>query len=225
MVWDKNAASGSLKVNQFDDAVRTNSDALETALDAEHDFTTGGTQTGQHHFSRDTNATQTTAASSSVDGRLLFTTDDRSGERVPYVVESGALVAVTPAAPVPRTDEVQDWTAGQYGSVVDVTPGAGTPKTFDWDLADGNFFRATIDANTIINNPADALGTDEMGQFTIQLTMDGAGGHTITFDTKLLPAFGAQPAVNSGSSEITLIHVTRLAESGKNFSYVVQTIN
>lgn len=46
--WDKTKPAGSRSLNQVDDDIRANNDAIESALDQDHDFTTGTTQTGKH---------------------------------------------------------------------------------------------------------------------------------------------------------------------------------
>lgn len=49
MVWDKNKPAGSQKLRLSDDELRANNAAIEAAFDLDHDFTTGGTQTGEHY--------------------------------------------------------------------------------------------------------------------------------------------------------------------------------
>jgi len=49
MVWDKEKPQGNQKIRLSDDEIRANNAALEAAIDLDHDFTTGGTQTGEHH--------------------------------------------------------------------------------------------------------------------------------------------------------------------------------
>ncbi len=50
MAFDKNKPAGSTPLNQSDNQIRDNFTALEAALDQDHDFTTGGTQTGKHEM-------------------------------------------------------------------------------------------------------------------------------------------------------------------------------
>lgn len=47
MAWDKDEPSNK-PLREVDDAIRTNNAALETALSKDHDFSTSGTQTGEH---------------------------------------------------------------------------------------------------------------------------------------------------------------------------------
>lgn len=223
MVFDKNRPLGSTPISQGDNLHRENYAALETALDAEHDFTTGGTQTGQHHFPVDTLAAVSALGTSSVDGRLLFADNVIASARVGYVVDATALYPIVPPDPWVKRDATQNWTVGQYGTRTAVTPAGGPPLEFAWVLTDANFFTATLTGNTIIKPPTDALTTARMGSWTIQLLQDGSGGHTVTFDTAaFLPANGAQPAVDPAANSYTLIHITRLAKTAPNLVYTVQ---
>lgn len=49
MAWDKDKPAGSEALSDSDDLIRANNAAIETAIDQDHDFTTGGTQTGKHN--------------------------------------------------------------------------------------------------------------------------------------------------------------------------------
>lgn len=48
MAFDKTKPQGSIPLKTLDDQCRTNFEAIEDAIDQDHDFTTGGTQTGKH---------------------------------------------------------------------------------------------------------------------------------------------------------------------------------
>ena len=48
MAWDKTAPATSDDWNVAVPKILTNNTAVETALDQDHDFTTGSTQTGKH---------------------------------------------------------------------------------------------------------------------------------------------------------------------------------
>ena len=48
--WDKTLPSGSKDYDLGDDDIRTNNTAIEAALDQDHDFATGSTQTGKHNM-------------------------------------------------------------------------------------------------------------------------------------------------------------------------------
>jgi len=48
MTWNKGKPVDGRKAKYIDDDIKVNNNALETAIDQDHDFTTGGTQTGKH---------------------------------------------------------------------------------------------------------------------------------------------------------------------------------
>jgi hypothetical protein len=48
MAFDKNKPAGSTPLNQSDNQIRDNNAALEAAIAQDHDFATGGNQTGKH---------------------------------------------------------------------------------------------------------------------------------------------------------------------------------
>lgn len=48
MAFDKTKPAGTTPLKQSDDQIRDNWDALESALNQDHDFATGSTQTGKH---------------------------------------------------------------------------------------------------------------------------------------------------------------------------------
>lgn len=48
MAWDKTKPAEGIPARQVNDDIRANNDTLETAFGLDHDFTTGGTQTGRH---------------------------------------------------------------------------------------------------------------------------------------------------------------------------------
>ena len=46
MAWDKTLPDGAVDIAVGDDKIRLNNAAIETAIDLEHQFVTGGLQTG-----------------------------------------------------------------------------------------------------------------------------------------------------------------------------------
>jgi hypothetical protein len=214
MAWDKNVPAGSLKVNQLDDALRTQNAALETAIDAEHGFVTGGNQTGQHSFPRGTTAAREAVKgnSNSTPGRLFLVTDNRTGEYVAFAHDdvTEEWIAITPGDPVTRRNEVQDWIVTQYATALAITITPGTPDDLDYNIRGSNFFTAILVGDSILNNPTDTLGSGKMLHYTIQVTQNTPGGWVLTYDTNYLPAFGAQPEVDPAAGATSLIHITRL---------------
>ncbi len=78
MAWDKTRPDGSIvAVSQADDLIRENNDSLETAMDVEHAFATGGTQTGRHQFGFGTVAARDAIADLLIDGAELHRSRER----------------------------------------------------------------------------------------------------------------------------------------------------
>jgi len=74
--WDKGLPIAGRKARYIDDDIRDiNNVALEAAIDDEHDFTTGGTQTGQHTQGSARCFFQDAAPSTRVDGTAFTSTD------------------------------------------------------------------------------------------------------------------------------------------------------
>ena len=48
MAFDKTKSVGTTSLKTSDDQIRSNNEALETAIGQDHDFATGSTQTGKH---------------------------------------------------------------------------------------------------------------------------------------------------------------------------------
>jgi hypothetical protein len=103
--WDKTKPAGSRSLNQVDDDIRANNDAIESALDQDHDFTTGGTQTGKHQqvvfkavlgskpsLSADEGALYTKAVSSKTQ---LFFEDEDAVESI-ISIPAGIIVPFVP---------------------------------------------------------------------------------------------------------------------------------
>lgn len=217
MAWDKNVPAGSLKVNQLDDALRTQNAALETAVDAEHGFATGGNQTGQHKFPIGTTAAREAVKgnANSTAGRLFLVDDIRSGELVPFSHDdvTEEWLAIVPGDPVPRRNENQDWILTQYSTALAATNTPNTPPTpddLDYDILGSNFFTHILINDTLLANPTDTLGSGKMLHYTLQLTQNGTGGHVVTYDSNYVAAFGVQPDVNPTAGSTSLIHITRL---------------
>lgn len=219
MAWDKDVPAGSLRVNQLDDALRTQNAALETAIDAEHGFATGGNQTGQHSFPRGSTAAREAVKgnANSTPARMFLVDDIRAGQYVPFAHDdvSEEWIAIVPGDPVVRRNENQDWVLAQYSTALALTKTANTPPTpddLDYSILGSNFFTVILTNDSLLNNPTDALGTGKMVHFTIQVTQNGAGGHEVTYDSNYLPAFGGQPDIDPDAGATSLLHVTRLTD-------------
>lgn len=225
MVWDKTIPVGSQKLNLSDDALRANADALETALDKQHYFATGGTQTGDHRIPTGDTTARTGEYGTPQLGNIFLHDKDLvdHGWYVLQVYDGASWIDIGFLdTDVVRLSEPQVFTAGSVGTWVDVTVAAGV---FAWDLDDGNFFRTSaatpIIAATLVQNPTGTLDAGANAcHVTLELHMDGAGAHAVTFDTDYLPGWTAQPPVNPGANKVTLVHLTRRAD-GK-WVYIVE---
>lgn len=214
MAWDKDVPAGTLRVNQLDDALRTQNAALENALDEEHGFATGGNQTGQHKIPKGSAAAREAVKGNvnSTAGRLWLTDDERAGQYVPYAHDevTEEWLAIVPGDSVARRNESQDWIVGQYATALSLTNTPGTTDELDYDITDANFFTHILINDTLLNNPTDALGSGKMVHYTLQLTQNGTGGFELTYDSNYVAASGAQPPINPDAGATTLIHITRL---------------
>ncbi|MFA5382055.1 MAG: hypothetical protein WC356_02735 [Candidatus Micrarchaeia archaeon] len=74
--WNKDLPAAGVAAKTIDDTIRDNNGALETAIDNEHDFTTGGTQTGIHAQGSARCFFQSTAPATRLDGVTAFTSAD-----------------------------------------------------------------------------------------------------------------------------------------------------
>ena len=119
MAWSKLLPNGDLSIAVGDDAIRANNTQLELALDLEHQFATGGLQTGRHKFAALNVGGQgglVTAAAD--DGWVIMRTDVRTGMRCWFVYDAAAVAWVpvdVGTADVPRLDEQSEFTVSQWG--------------------------------------------------------------------------------------------------------------
>jgi hypothetical protein len=179
MAWDKNLPSGSADIGLGDNVIRANNAAIETALGAEHEFSTGGTNAGRHKFVSGNDA-----------ARDAITTWDE--------------IDVFQAT-IPRVDEQSEYTVTQWGEWASVSPVAGSPDTVAIDLSLSPYKYATIVGDTLIQNPTNNVASHGT-TVILQLTMSGAG-HVITFGNNYRSANGLDPVIADGNGEITLVYI------------------
>ena len=211
MAWDKTRPAGSAKINTLDNLLQDNNAALETALDLEHEFQTGGTQTGRHHFGVGTSASRFSA--SGLTGAIYFNTSRVPCEIVIDVANAGSWVETDYGL----TEVSQKWTETQYTSYVDFTVDtAPTPHQADWDATQGNFRKLDMTANTIINNPSPSLPAQCGASFVFQINQPGGGAPSVSlsFGSDFEPEWGAQPDVKQGNFASSFVYVT-LRRDGK----------
>lgn len=218
MAWDKNLPSGSNDIAQGDNAIRDNNAAIETALGQEHEFSTGGTNSGRHKFGSGNSAAQA-AITTWQNGSIYFRTDLRSGKIVLQRYSGSAWVDIDVyQSSLPRTNEQSPYTVTQWGTWASVTPGAGTPDTLAIDLSLSPYKYATIVGDTIIQNPTNALASNGT-TCLLFLTMSGAG-HVITWGSNYRTPGGVTPAVASASGAKTLVYI----QSCQDGTYAVTTL-
>lgn len=211
MAWDKALPSGGNAAKLLDDAVRTNNDALETALTAEHSFSTGGSQSGRHKFGVGT-STSRDALTGVVDGSIWFNTTVRPGFTTIQVRQSGSWVDVDVfQSSIPRLNAQSLYTVSQFAQWVSVTPGSGSPNTLAVNLAASPLKYATLNSSTILSNPTgevSSYGTSCM----FDLTISGGSVSAFTFDTKYRFANGLDAIVTLTAGAKTRLFISSMQD-------------
>lgn len=208
MSWDKTNPGGSTSFAQSDDEIRNNNDAIETAVDAEHRFATGGNQSGRHEFEADTTTNLGGVSDVPDDGWLGWSTDERSGRHTLMTTRSGSVepADVEPVdgssnPTLPRVNDRSKFTVCQFAEWEEVTPGAGTPNTLAVDLTGSPLKYATITADTEIQTPTGSI-SGHGTVVTLDLVMSG-GAWDITF-TSNYKAVGGTIVVGGASTRTRL---------------------
>lgn len=217
MAWDKNLPAGGNDIALGDDAIRANNAAIETAVGREHEFSTGGTNSGRHAFLTGNNATRD-AISNWVAGSIYFNTEVRSGAICMQRYSGTAWVDLDVfQSTLPRLNAQSQWTVAQFAAWASVTPGAGSPDTLAIDLSLSPNKYATIVGDTIISNPTNAVASHGTVVRLI-LTMSGAG-HVITWGNNYRFANGVEPVVASANGAKTCVYI----ESQQDGTYLAST--
>lgn len=205
MAFDKDVPAGNTKISIGDNGIRANNTALEDAIDLEHDFTTGGTQTGRHHFPVDSEANLALLSPAGVSGGLAIATGVRSDGVLVYNNGSAWVRADCGATDLPRLDEVNEYTAPSHSVWTSVTPGGGSVAI---DLDDGPTFYATISGDVTVANPTNVVSGYCLN-FLIQLTWSGAG-HTVSWGSNYRASSGVAPIYTTGDGDVNLFACTVL---------------
>lgn len=111
MAFNKNAPAGSTILSVADDIHREQYTALEDALTMEHDFQTGGTQTGRHKF----RVGPSPEPAGLITGELFFNTD---------IVESNIVMEVWSGS---------EWTT-QFDLLLGLENTWGLSQSADWTV-------------------------------------------------------------------------------------------
>lgn len=217
MAWDKNQPDGGADIALGDNKIRENNAALETALGREHEFSTGGANSGRHAFLTGNNATRD-AIANWVAGSIYFNTEVRSGAICMQRYSGSAWVDLDVfQSSIPRENEQSQFTVCQFASWASVTPGAGSPDTLAVDLSLSPNKYATIVGDTIISNPTNAVASHGTSVRLI-LTMSGAG-HVITWGNNYRFMNGIAPVIASASGAKTCVYI----ESQQDGTYLAST--
>lgn len=222
MAWDKDVPAGSTKVSASDDLIRANQAAIETAVDQEHAFATGGTQTGRHSFDRDTEANRDAASPAYENGGIFFATDVRSGYHVLQVKDSGTFenVDVNPVdgsslPTLPRVNAQSRFTVAQFGKWEALTISSGNVAV---DLSKSARRSLTLTEDVTFTNPTNTIA-DHATSILVDLSQDGTGGRTISWGSAYRSVTGSVQ-IATGASEKTLISI----QSMTGGIYIVTTI-
>ena len=212
MAWDKNLPNGGADIAQGDNSIRDNNAALETAINAEHEFSTGGVNSGRHKFGSGNNAARN-AITTWVAGSVWFNTEVRAGSICLQRYSGSAWVNLDIFdADVPRLGEQSVFTVAQFAQWAQVVPGAGSPDTLAIDLANSPKKYATIVGDTIISNPTNPVSSCGTN-IELDLTMSGAG-HVITFGNEYKFIGGITPAIASSNGAKTKVFISSLQSGG-----------
>lgn len=208
MAWDKNVPEGATtQVNLVDDAIRVNNAALETALDAEHNFATGGAQTGRHQFGFGTTAARDAIADLLIDGALWIAT----GGSIPagfaeLQVRDQSGLQWLDASGRQFLQLANDWLAGQYSSYVTLATSGAVAS--DW--ADSNFFRSTLTGNITLSNPTNKPAAGKGGTWIYEFIQGGAGGYTLTLGGQFKTQLGFTPVLSTAVGAVDVLVCTLL---------------
>lgn len=215
MAWNKDSPQGAvLTANLIDDAVRENNAQLETALDTEHRFATGGAQHGRHRFGFGTSATRDAIADLLHQGAIFFLEDDGSGTipdghvelavrdqvNTRWVLASGRMLLELASA----------WSKAQngYHTVLSIVSNAAAS---DWSAS--NFFSLTATQNFTLSNPSNlpadsAGGLKAGGTWIYEITQDGGGSRLMTLGSLFKTQFGVALTLSTDPGAVDLLVCT-----------------
>lgn len=216
MAWDKNLPNGDLGIELGDDAIRTNNQAIETAIDAEHYLATGGSQTGRHKFGFGTTATRN--ALTPQQGMIWYNTDAYAGHIVVQGYNSGAWVNLDVLQTnIFRTDAQTRSTVPQYADWLNVPISAGLVAC---DFLTSPRKYCTLTQSVTLSNPVHDLGAGvASADVMFDFIQNGTGGWTVTFGSDYRSANGLTPVISTTANSRTRVYISGTQE-GK---YLVST--
>ena len=201
--FDESIPAGTTQVNLSDNGIRTNWGQLITTIGNEHQFASGGSQTGVHSFGRDIEANRITDM---VDGSIYFNTDRITGHTVIDVYDGGGTAWVE--EDYVFVDIAQDWEAGQSGVYSAITS-AGNSLDSVW--TDSNAFSIVVsedfDFENITGLPAGGSGTR-----TYEFTQDDPARNITDWGTKFRFPSGVAPDLTQTVGAIDTFYVTLMSD-------------
>lgn len=99
-------------------------------------------------------------------------------------------------------DELTDKNLTNYSETVETDTDSGAAHTID--LSDGNVHTLTLTAECTLtfSNPPDS---GKAGSFTLVLTQDGSGGHSVVWPDTVLWAGGAAPELSTDADAVDVL--------------------
>lgn len=221
MAWIKTLPDGDVGIEQGDDAIRTNNDALEAALNTEHYFVTGGSQTGRHKFGFGTTAVRN--ALTPQEGMIWFNTDAYSGSvDLAHIVVQGYNGGSWRNLDVLqsnlfRTDKQTRSTVPQYADWLNVPIVTGNVAC---DFLTSPRKYCTLTQSVTLTNPVNDLGAGvASADVMFDFIQNGTGGWTVTFGNNYRSANGLVPVISTTANSRTRVYISGTQE-GK---YLVST--
>lgn len=228
-IFDYSRPAGTDPVSLGDDTIRDNQEAVQAALDLEHDFSnaTQAEQSGRHSFETGDDITLDALVPAPVNGGLAWSTtphvdswtlmvyDDGTG---PYTAAGGEIgwhPANVAPGDIPRTNFQSQYQTCQFAPAEQVALLPNSPAGFDGvtvDLQASPIKLVTqLNAPLFINNPTNPVagaGT------TVQLivTMGTLPDLTISFGTQYRSANGVTPDFGTGASDINVFWISYLQD-------------
>jgi hypothetical protein len=230
---DKPAASTSLRSSNPE--ILANWSAIEVALDQDHDFTTGGTQTGKHEVI--TLEEEASAGASSTNEGHLQVIDGGSQPELAFTSEDGDELQFTKDGDLYSSDNlVIDGTSTLTGAVgsgtITLTAGSDLigSSTSDITINTNKFTVAGATGNTLIAGTAEITGTltqTGVATFAVPPTWTQA---TVDNNTALNARNAADDgneaiAIVDGSDDIAFYHDVDTTNTAVYTRYITGTLD
>jgi hypothetical protein len=188
--------------------------AIVGLLDVEHEHSVG-----RHKFPAVNTAARDAISDWQV-GSMCFNSDT-SPAVLQRVVSIGPVVwenLDVDIAEIVRRDQQNLFTVAQLADWAPVTPTPGATDLLVIDLDLSPFKWATITNDTEIQKPTNGVA-NHTAVITLDIIMDGVGGHTITHEGSSFYAPGGVANYATGANERTLVTIT----ADKNDDWIIST--